>query len=62
MDDPRAVAGRRVEVLASILGEDHARLLAWAFFDAVLAVCWSVEDGTDWQYHLACAELFDSLT
>ena len=59
MDDPRAVAQRRVEILASILGEDRMRLLAWAFFDAVLAACWSVEEGTHCQYHLACAELFD---
>lgn len=61
MDDPRAVARRRVEILASILQEDRPRLLAWAFFDAVLAACWSVEDGTDRAYHLACAELFDGM-
>jgi streptomycin 6-kinase len=39
MDDPRGVARRRVEILASILGADRARLLAWAFFDAVLGAC-----------------------
>jgi streptomycin 6-kinase len=61
MDDPRAIARRRVEILASILGEDRSRLLAWAFFDAVLAACWSVEEGTGWAYHLACAELFDEM-
>jgi streptomycin 6-kinase len=60
-DDPRAVARRRVEILASILGEDRVRLLAWAFFDAVLAACWSVEEETDWTYHLACAELLDRM-
>mgnify|MGYP001130247129 CR=1 FL=1 len=61
MDDPRVVAERRVEMLASILQEDRARLLGWAFFDAVLAACWSVEEGTDWRYHLSCAELFDGM-
>lgn len=61
MDDPRAVARRRVEILASILEEDRSRLLAWAFFDAVLAACWSAEEGTDWAYHVACAELLDGM-
>lgn len=61
MDDPRAAARRRGEILASILGEYQERLLAWAFFDAVLAACWSVEEGTDWAHHLACAELFDRM-
>ena len=61
MDNPRAVAEHRVEILASILQEDRFRLLAWAFIDAVLAACWSVEDGTDWEYHVACAELFDGI-
>lgn len=62
MDHPRTVAERRVELLASILGEDASRLLAWAFFDAMLAACWSVEDGENsWQYFLSCAELFDRM-
>jgi streptomycin 6-kinase len=61
MDRPRRVAQRRVEILASILREDCSRLLAWAFFDAVLAACWSIEDGDDWQYFLACAELLDEM-
>jgi streptomycin 6-kinase len=61
MDHPCAVAERRIEILASILQEDRARLLAWAFFDAVLAACWDVEESSDWRYHLACAELFDGM-
>jgi streptomycin 6-kinase len=61
MERPRAVAERRVEILASILGEERSRLLAWAFFDAMLAACWSLEDGGDWGYHLSCAELFDGM-
>jgi streptomycin 6-kinase len=59
---PAAVARRRVDILATVLEEDRARLLAWAFFDAVLAACWSVEeDGHYLDYHLACARLFDEL-
>jgi streptomycin 6-kinase len=62
MDRPRAVAQRRVEILASILHEDRSRLLGWAFLDAVLAACWSIEDNEDnWGYSLSCAELFDGM-
>ena len=62
LPSPEAVARRRVDILAGVLGEDRARLLAWAFFDAVLAACWSVEeDGQRLDYHLACARLFEQL-
>ena len=62
MGPPRAVAMRRVEILSEILREDAVRLLGWAFFDAVLAACWSIEeDGRRLQYHLRCAEVFDDL-
>jgi streptomycin 6-kinase len=62
MDRPRMVAQRRVEILASILREDRSRLLAWAFVDAMLAACWSIEDNEDnWGYSLSCAELFDGM-
>jgi streptomycin 6-kinase len=61
MVDPRATALTRSEILASTLAEDQARLLAWAFFDAVVSTCWSLEDGTDWRYGLACAELLNEL-
>ncbi len=61
MDRPREAARRRVTIMASILQEDRRRLLAWAFVDAVLAACWSIEDRTDWRYHLACAEVFEGL-
>lgn len=62
MDRPGAVVLRRVEILSSILQEEQGRLLAWAFFDAVLAACWSMEEGAeDWRYFVACAELFDGM-
>jgi len=59
---PAAVAQRRVEILAGVLEENPARLHRWAFFDAVLAACWSVEeDGRCLNYHIACARVFDEL-
>lgn len=61
MDRPLTVALRRADILSSILKADRARLLAWAFFDAVLAACWSIEENGDFRYFLACAELFDRL-
>ncbi len=62
VDQPRAVALRRLEILSSMLGEDRGRLLAWAFVDAVLAVCWSIEEDDDgWRYLLSCAELIDGI-
>jgi streptomycin 6-kinase len=61
-DAPRAVARRRVDTLSSILRVDPSRLLAWAFFDTVLAACWSIEEnGHRLRYHLSCAEVFDGL-
>ena len=62
MDHPRRVAQRRAEIIASILQEDESRLLAWGFFDAVLAACWSIEDNSaDWQYFSACAEILGAM-
>ncbi len=63
MDNPRGVAEKRVEILASILPVDRFRLLAWAFFDIMLGACWHVEDNNSagLQYSLSCAEIFDKL-
>jgi streptomycin 6-kinase len=62
MDQPQKVARQRLEILGSVLDADPSRLLAWAFFDAVLSACWSVEEGGEnWRYGIACAELFDGI-
>ena len=61
MEHPKGVAQARLQILASVLEEDRQRLLAWAFFDAMLSACWSVEDGGDWRYHVSCAELLDTV-
>jgi streptomycin 6-kinase len=63
LENPLAVAERRSDILASILGTDRDRLLAWAFFDAMLGACWCIEDNSDdWQYFLSCAEILGTLT
>jgi len=62
MDHTQRIAQRRVEIIAPILQEDPSRLLAWAFFDAMLGACWSVEENSDfWQYSISCAEIFNAL-
>ena len=61
MDHPQQIAQRRVEILASVLKIDSARLLAWGFFDAVLTACWSLEDHEDWHYSIACAEILEAI-
>jgi streptomycin 6-kinase len=63
MDRPEEVVQRRVGILAPILQEDRSRLLAWAFFDAMLAACWSIEEGADdWQYFLSSARVLHDAT
>ena len=62
LENPKTVAERRSEILASILEVDGARLLAWAFFDVMMAACWCIEDNSDWGYFLSCAEILDTLT
>jgi streptomycin 6-kinase len=62
VDRPRMVAEDRLKILSAVLKEDQMRLLAWAFFDAVLSACWSIENGGEyWRYFLSCAELFDKM-
>jgi streptomycin 6-kinase len=58
MDNLEEVVQRRVEIMALILQEDRSRLLAWAFFDAMLSTCWSIEEGApDWRDGLLRAEI-----
>jgi streptomycin 6-kinase len=60
MDDLEEAVKRRVEIIASILQEDRSRLLAWAFFDAMLSTCWCIEeDALDWRDGLLRAEVLD---
>ncbi len=61
MDRPREVARRRATILSEIVQEEKARLLAWAFVDAMLSACWSLEEHGDWRYAIACAEVFEGM-
>jgi streptomycin 6-kinase len=59
---PRAVLARRVDVLAEHVGFDRQRILRWGVVNAVLAACWSAEDGGDgWQFPIACADILASI-
>ncbi len=63
MNNPENTAKRRLDIMASILSMDKARLSAWAFFDAVISTCWSIEENDpDWQYGLRCADILDHLS
>jgi streptomycin 6-kinase len=41
----RALTERRVDRFVGELGLDRARVVAWAFAQAVLSMIWSIQDG-----------------
>jgi streptomycin 6-kinase len=51
-----AVSRRRLDIFATELGLDRARLVAWCLVHAVLDVCWEFETGHNWRPALAWAE------
>jgi streptomycin 6-kinase len=51
---------RQAEIMASGLGVDQARLLAYTFAHACLSACWSVEDGQDPSHSLVMARIAES--
>jgi streptomycin 6-kinase len=53
----RQMLARRADQLAEELSLDRDRIWSWAWAQAHLAAAWSVEDGEDPAYWLACAEL-----
>ncbi|HRE31362.1 MAG TPA: aminoglycoside phosphotransferase family protein, partial [Candidatus Berkiella sp.] len=56
--DVKAIMRQRIAGLASILKLDPDRVIQWAFVQAVLAACWSIEEndkvGAD--YFVRCAK------
>jgi streptomycin 6-kinase len=54
---PRRTLARRAAQLAEELALDHERIRAWAHAQAHLAAAWTVEEGEDPAYWLACADL-----
>jgi streptomycin 6-kinase len=53
----REMLSRRADQLAEELSLDRDRIWSWAWAQAHLATAWSVQDGEDPAYWLACAEL-----
>jgi streptomycin 6-kinase len=54
---PSRMLARRAAQLADELELDHARIRSWAWAQAHLAAAWTVEEGADPAYWLACADL-----
>jgi streptomycin 6-kinase len=52
---------RLASVYAENLGLDAARILAFALAHAGLSATWSIEDGEDPGFRLACADILDPL-
>lgn len=57
----RARMARLAGFLSGRLGLERRRVLGFAFAHAGLAACWDVQDGEDPAFHLACAELLETL-
>lgn len=59
MGDLGRITARRLDILAERLGLDRHRLKRWAFAQAVLSACWSLEEGSDaeWRTQIAVAEV-----
>ncbi|MCS5709848.1 aminoglycoside phosphotransferase family protein [Candidatus Berkiella aquae] len=56
--DAKAIMRQRIAGLASILKFDPDRVIQWAFVQAVLAACWSIEenDKASADYFMRCAK------
>jgi len=61
-DQPVEFVRRRLLILEDVLGFDRRRLLGWAYVDAVLSACWSLEEGAaGWKIMLAWVEVYERL-
>src|SRR5206468_2643074 len=53
----KSILVRRLDQFAAELGFDRKRIHAWAFIDAVLSACWSIEEREDtWTWQVSCAQ------
>ena len=52
---------RQASILASELGMDRDRILAFAYVHSCISMCWSIEDGHDTSYAMKSFEILDSL-
>ena len=56
--NPRRVTARRLDIFADVLSLPRRRLKDWAYVEAVLSACWSIEDGdAHWAGALNLAEM-----
>jgi streptomycin 6-kinase len=61
-DRPVEFVRRRLLILEEVLGFERRRLLGWAYVDAVLSACWSLEEGAaGWKTMLAWIEVYEEL-
>jgi len=61
-DRPVETVRRRLRILEEIVGCGRSRLLGWAYVDAVLSACWTLEEGTEgWNIMLAWVEVYERL-
>jgi streptomycin 6-kinase len=51
-----AILARRIEICVERLGYDRDRMIGWCFAQAILSAVWAIEDGTNADYAVACAE------
>jgi streptomycin 6-kinase len=59
--DPKRTTERRIYQLADELGLNRTRIRDWTTAQSVLSAWWGIEDGGDWRWAIAHAEMLKSL-
>jgi len=54
---PKVQIMKRIAILSEQLGFPRQRLRDWGMCHAVLSAWWSLEDKSDWEYSMRCAEI-----
>ena len=49
---------RRIAILSERLGSERERILEWGLAHAVLSAWWSLEENSEWEFAMSCAEIF----
>lgn len=58
LENPQRLLSQRLDLLAEYFGYDRERIRAWGVAQAVLSAWWTLEEqGEDWEYSIAVAEL-----
>ena len=62
LPDPKRILERRIAIFADELAMERQRIRDWAVAQAVLSICWSIEDiGTFRQVDMELAQLLASI-